>query len=568
MMENWNFTPVAIIYFASAFTSFLLSFLSWRMRPTRGTSLFCAMMFLVGIWTLASMLSIFSTDFTFKLHMLRFEYIGMAGAVYLWLIFIARYTQYDHWLKKWVLVLLAIIPVITIYHILRAPNDTYIHQEYVLVNVKGLTVFSKNFTGGFYLWTAYAYFMIGAGVMMLLFRMVTIPRSYRKQLFFLIPVVLFVILPNVIFITDNNPIEPYDPTPISLVPVGILFLLTIYFHKFLDAVPVAHNLILKNIRSGVIIIDPRFQIIELNPIAESIFGKKQNDLIGKNISHILPELEPLISNEESPLEVKTELLLGHEKHPYEVKIATLNDYSGIPFGKVIMLWDISDQKMALYELDAYARTVAHDLKTPLGHIVGYAKLLKEEIVDPEDQEKYLNNIIIGGEKMKSIVDGLLILAKIRNQEKFDMHPLDMEDIIKSVTQRLGESISCRNALLLIPRTWHNSIGNAIWIEEVWVNLISNSLKYGGVPPVIEMGSELNGNQVMFWVKDNGNGLTQIEQEEIFNEFSRIHPNKDSIKGYGLGLPIVQRIICKLGGEVGVKSEPGLGSTFFFTLQAY
>jgi signal transduction histidine kinase len=120
------------------------------------------------------------------------------------------------------------------------------------------------------------------------------------------------------------------------------------------------------------------------------------------------------------------------------------------------------------------------------------------------------------------------------------------------------------------------------VEEVWVNYLSNAIKYGGQPPRVELGSSLQDpplagggptaqsapsetGWVRFWVRDNGLGLTPDEQGRLFTLFTRLEQTR--VKGHGLGLSIVRRIVDKLGGEVGVESEIGEGSTFWFTLPA-
>ncbi len=110
------------------------------------------------------------------------------------------------------------------------------------------------------------------------------------------------------------------------------------------------------------------------------------------------------------------------------------------------------------------------------------------------------------------------------------------------------------------------MGYAPWIEEVWANYLSNGLKYGGQPPLLEIGADRqdDGN-IRFWVRDNGPGLTEEAIARLFTPFTRLH--KDRAEGHGLGLSIVQQIVEKLGGEVGVENAESQGSLFYFTLPA-
>jgi signal transduction histidine kinase len=104
------------------------------------------------------------------------------------------------------------------------------------------------------------------------------------------------------------------------------------------------------------------------------------------------------------------------------------------------------------------------------------------------------------------------------------------------------------------------------VEEVWVNYISNAIKYGGRPPRVQLGATVQSNgMVSFWVRDNGPGIAPEDQRQLFIPFTKLH--QVQIEGHGLGLSIVQRIVERLGGEVGIESEVGQGSTFFFALPA-
>ena len=140
----------------------------------------------------------------------------------------------------------------------------------------------------------------------------------------------------------------------------------------------------------------------------------------------------------------------------------------------------------------------------------------------------------------------------------------MSEIVRQAQKRLHLMIEKYHGEITEPDTWPTAQGYAPWVEEVWVNYISNGLKYSGQPPRLELGATpFNDGTIRFWVKDNGQGLTPAEQAVLFTEFTRL--SKVRAKGYGLGLSIVRRIVNKLGGQVGIESEVGQGSTFFFTL---
>ncbi len=221
------------------------------------------------------------------------------------------------------------------------------------------------------------------------------------------------------------------------------------------------------------------------------------------------------------------------------------------------------------ELDAFSHTVAHDLKTPLGTMISFADLLIQEYtsLDNDEIKEFLNTIIESGNKTQQIIHSLLLFANVRKAD-VPAEELNMTEIIVEATKRLASMISSSNAKLTISHSWPTAIGYAPWIEEVWTNYISNALKYGGSTPVIEIGADViilaDGKKMSrFGVRDNGKGISLEDQKTVFKQFERLDQVK--IKGHGLGLSIVRRIIEKLGGEVGVESNQDEGSLFYFTL---
>ncbi|MBN1249852.1 MAG: HAMP domain-containing histidine kinase, partial [Anaerolineae bacterium] len=227
------------------------------------------------------------------------------------------------------------------------------------------------------------------------------------------------------------------------------------------------------------------------------------------------------------------------------------------------------------ELDAFAHTVAHDLKTPLSLLTGYTSFMAAGEVndDPAQLDWCVRAIGQSARKMHNIIDELLLLSSVRKVGEVALQPLDMGEIVSDVLIRLSDLIDQEHAEVATPMAWPIAWGYAQWIEEVWANYISNALKYGGAPPRIEVGATLLDAEaptdgpvsIRFWVRDNGDGLTDEQQARLFIPFERL--DQARAKGYGLGLSIVQRIMEKLGGAAGVESPgvPGQGSTFYFDL---
>ncbi|MEJ2748889.1 MAG: hybrid sensor histidine kinase/response regulator [Anaerolineae bacterium] len=217
------------------------------------------------------------------------------------------------------------------------------------------------------------------------------------------------------------------------------------------------------------------------------------------------------------------------------------------------------------ELDAFAHTVAHDLQNPLSLVLGFAETLQVnyDFYPPEQHKEILAKIMRIANKMSNIIDELLLLASVR-QVDVDPQALDMTSIIVEAQQRLADDIDQHQAEISLPEAWPAALGYAPWVEEVWFNYLSNGIKYGGQPPLLRLGASAQpGNMVRFWIRDNGKGITAVQQKNLFIPFTKL--SQAHTKGYGLGLSIVRRIVERLGGEVGLESEVGEGSTFWVTL---
>lgn len=218
------------------------------------------------------------------------------------------------------------------------------------------------------------------------------------------------------------------------------------------------------------------------------------------------------------------------------------------------------------ELEAYSHIVAHDLKSPLATLKGRLELAEMMLGKAEEttMRHYLAEASASARRLNDIIEELLVLAGVRRQHVVPA-PLDMDAIVAESVDRLDYLLRQNAAVVHRPVAWPAAAGHAPWVIEVWVNFISNAAKYGGSAPQITVGGELgsDGCTTRFWVQDHGPGLDAAAQAEMFVPFTRISTIR--AKGHGLGLSIVRRIVEKLGGTVGVESQPGAGARFWFEL---
>jgi signal transduction histidine kinase len=229
---------------------------------------------------------------------------------------------------------------------------------------------------------------------------------------------------------------------------------------------------------------------------------------------------------------------------------------------------MADMRAQIDELNAFNHTVAHDLKNPLSILLGFADVLAQDYVSDDDDllDQAVRVIIENGRRMENIINELLLLAEVRTVAQIPMEPLNMPVVVAETSRRLNNLIKEHHAEIELPNSWPRAMGHQPWVEEIWVNYLTNAIKYGGPSPHVVLGGERQDDgMVRFWVRDFGQGINPVDQQRLFIPFTKLQ--QVNTQGHGLGLSIVQRITNRLGGAVGVESELGKGSLFWFTLPA-
>ena len=219
------------------------------------------------------------------------------------------------------------------------------------------------------------------------------------------------------------------------------------------------------------------------------------------------------------------------------------------------------------ELESFTYSVAHDLRAPLRHIVGFAQILEEDFrprLEPEAQQ-YLTRIQQGTRRMGLLVDELLNLAKVGRQQ-LNLQLVGLTPIAEQVISELASSYEGREVEWRLGELpWAHCDANLV--KQVFQHLISNAIKYTRLRQhaVIEVGKTSAGGQTAIFVRDNGVGFNMKYVGKLFGIFQRLHANED-FEGTGVGLATVQRIVQKHHGRVWAEAEMDRGATFYFTLK--
>jgi two-component system, sensor histidine kinase and response regulator len=218
------------------------------------------------------------------------------------------------------------------------------------------------------------------------------------------------------------------------------------------------------------------------------------------------------------------------------------------------------------ELEAFSYTVSHDLRGPLIQLHGYSTILADKCADQlgDTGQKYLLHIKDAAARMSVLIDDLLKLSKVARDD-LQLSEVSMDSLLEQVLAELKPDTQSRKIDWRLSPLPHLKCDFGL-MKQALTNLLSNALKYTRPCPtaIIEVGCTPLEGKSAFFVRDNGIGFDPKNASKIFAPFQRLH-NSQEFEGSGIGLATVHRIIQKLGGKIWADSEPGLGSTFYFTI---
>lgn len=567
--------------------SSLLALYAWLRHGKPGVATFAVMMAFVMLWTITTSLRVLSATYEAALFWFNCTFLSLAVVPVLYFIFIVQYSGRQKWLNTKRIFFLFIIPCLTQIFVWTNSSHHLFMRSVFFDSSQGLMQWAE-IKGGpvFFAYMVYTYGLLLFGLGLALAIILRNRNLYRRQAFFLLLGTLPPLSVNIIRTFGLIPGLRESLTPIAFTLSGLIFAYDLFHYRFLDIIPIARETVIDSMQDGMLIVDENDRIVDVNPSMQAVLEKSKQMLIGKPLEEVL-QAHPGWLRHFQAVENRAEISSdgdGKLIH-YDLHVSPLRDRRGRMTGRLILLRDITSRKLsenALHqsnlelqsrneELDAFSHTVAHDLKNPLSTIVLYSASLEKEYGELSKKEitSRLAGITRMSFRMSSIIDELLLLSSVRKEGEIILLPLDMGSIVSNALERLAVLIADHKAKITIPDSWPVAIGRGQWVEEVWANYISNAVKYGGKPPRVRLGAEPNdGGTIRFWVKDNGDGLSRQEQSRLFTPFTQL--KQADLKGHGLGLSIVKRIIDRMDGQVGLESEglPGKGCVFSFTLPAW
>lgn len=339
---------------------------------------------------------------------------------------------------------------------------------------------------------------------------------------------------------------------------------------------------------AIITIDEHGVLERLNPAAERLFGYREEEVAGKNVSLLMPAphralhdgyLAHYLQTGEKKIIGKGREVEGLRKDgsvfPMDLAVAEMQLGSRRMFTGVVR--DISARKLAedrnralLQELSSaneeltnFAYVVSHDLKAPLRGIGSLADWLATDYADQfnEEGKEHMRLLINRVHRMGALIDGILQYSRVGRVREAHL-PVDLNRMLAEVVDLLAPPATVE---VRVAPGLPLAVGEPTRLQQVFHNLISNAIKYMDKPHgLVQIGCEEDGDQWRFFVRDNGPGIEQRHFERIFQLFQTLAA-RDRVESTGVGLALVKKIVEMYHGHVWLESEVGKGTTFWFTL---
>lgn len=585
---SYHITPLFILLLLGGVIAIITFFSLLKLKKTPGIKFWMILQIAVAIWAFTYAFEFAANDINVKIFWSKLSYFGIVYCPVAFLFFSLAFSSRYRYLKKKIII--AVFGFASLFILFPFTNDWH-HLHWKSYSINPVTHATDYVYGPlFWIMTFFAYVALALGILNIYLMYFRMSDFYRRQTSLLLFASLLPPAGNLIYIFHINPVPGFDWTPFTFIFTGLLVAINLSQFNMFELVPVARDILIDKIQDAILVVDNSLIVADLNPAMQKIIGSDKKELIGSSALELFPHRKTIIQEilKSNNFQTRISREIEGELHFFDMQVTSLFDHNQNQTGRLCVLKDITphikaeeknmqanrrlmdeirEKEKLIVDLDSFSHTVAHDLKNMLGAIVSASNLIKQGMEDMSSQEVLEINELIrqAATKTMHITRELLTLASVRQQEVNPVR-VNMHRIVLDALNRLNDMTLEYNAKIIIPDHFNDALGYDGWLEEVWINYISNAIKYGGTPPVIHLGNEmLSDGRMKYWIKDNGKGLSGEDMALLFNKFTRLDTLR--VEGNGLGLSIVKRIVEKLNGEVGIESKniPGEGCTFYFIL---
>ena len=339
------------------------------------------------------------------------------------------------------------------------------------------------------------------------------------------------------------------------------------------------DIVMQNTDAQLAYLDRNFNFILVNPAYAKSSGNTIENLIGRNHFDLFPSDEnkaifemvrdtgESVEFHDKSFEFKDQPWRGVTY--WDWTLIPVKDTSGYVQGLVLSLVDTTNRKKLEQLKDDFIGFVSHELRSPLTVIIGAVNtaLSEEERLSQEEKHQLLQDAAWEAESLSHLVENLLELSRAQaNRLQLYAEPLSINSTVQNVVERIKQQSSTHRFLIDIPKRLPKVYADQLRLERILYNLLENAIKYSPQGGEIRVFTKREGRHLVVGVSDQGIGISPQDQMKLFEPFQRLGESTlDGVKGIGLGLLVCLRLVEAHGGRIWVESQPGHGSTFFFTV---
>lgn len=328
----------------------------------------------------------------------------------------------------------------------------------------------------------------------------------------------------------------------------------------------------------IIVWNPNYEITRFNQAFEQLTGRSAQEMLGKNVDILIPAEQ----RADAMAKINRATAKGERWEVVEIPVQHIDGSIHILLwnsanlysenGKTVIATiaqgqDITERKRVEQMKDEFIGLVSHELRTPMTVITGSLKTAISKGISGKDKQTLLENAIEGAAELSAILENLLELSRYQTGRlQIHREAVVIPEIAQNVIERLKTRSEGHTFKTEFPKGLAPVEADSVRVERIIYNLVENAIKYSPVSNEVKIFAQEKDSQVVVGVSDKGIGISKEDQDRIFEPFERLE--KAARQGLGLGLVVCKRLVEAQDGKVWVDSEPGKGSTFYFSLPVY
>ena len=534
------FSVYVLALVVSALVTAGFAVVTWRRRPEPGTTALSALLVAVLFWAGCYALALLSTEYGTRYLLQQLIWFGSATAPVAWLVFALQYTGQNELVTRRSVGALAVPPAVMIglvftneWHHLVWTSNTYLVRD-------GVALLAQSYGPAFWFYVAFGYTLVLAGVVLMLRLVLTADHLFADQALALLVGALVPLVANLVTLTGATPLPGLDLTPYAFAISAATFGYAIYQSELLERVPatrrIGRNAVVTNMRDGVVVVDDSDIVVDVNPIAESLFECEKDTVVGESVDHLFDD------DFEIPDEEDTVVWSGHGPRAYEVSVSELEDQHDRTVGRVLVVRDITDRTNRRQQLQVLNRVLRHNFRNDMNVIDVCATQLSDRL-DGEESE-LADRIRMVARDLTETGTKAREIERIMSRRHNDPQPIDLPALVGRLVDTLRHEYPEVQVETDLPERLE--IRSTGILESVLQNVLENAVIHNDQSqPRIGITIEGVGDEELeITVVDNGPGIPDQEREVLVKgtETPLEH-------GSGLGLWLVNWGVTMLGGEV-------------------